>query len=796
MKKLSSVLSLLAGLAVLGLTLFGVFNLTRRPGIPREHLTRPIVGVDSRDIRRSTDLRFILSRKTIGDPVEIRFGPDGGPAVVRTVIVPYYSQTAFPLVFVLMGSVSLLAGFGVFLFKPREPRARIFYWLSLSFGAAVMIGGSSYGVQGRAVNVLPGVLFNFAYPMTVAVLLWFARSYAPPRRRIKPALFWAVPLAWGVFLCGAFLVSQLGPSIAAFRLRQQAIHVFRLYIVFMAVGSLVELARAFRHAATEEDRTQIKWYFIGLLAGLGPFLVFYQLPLALTDRPLLSEDFASIFFFLLPIFMAMAILQFRLLRVNIVFHRGLVYALFTVFVLCAYLFSVEALRRVFPRATAAGNALISVGAALAVALALSPGRRKVQDFVDRLFFRQAYDYRKAIQEFKAGAPSVIDAGRLVALFSETLTAVLPVDRVGVLVREARGEAGDIRLLGGLDGASAGKLLGLPLDATRPWARPGKVRGVEGLDFTREDVLEAAGLAVVMAMPRGAGTPAGLLAFGPKTSGHRFTKEDVDLIETLSGDLAVNLGRIRIQEQVIYERASREKSEELVRLKTEFISSVSHELRTPMTSLRGLSELLRSGKVGDEARREKLLGLMAGECGRLTRFLTNVLDFGKIEGDIKVYDMQGIALGPLVREVADLVREGQPDGDIRLAVEAPAGPVTVRADPDAVRQALLNLVDNALKYSPDRKEVTISLTAGPDSVTIAVRDRGMGIAAEDRERIFEAFFRSPRAVERSPAGVGLGLKIVTHIMAAHGGRVAVESEPGKGSVFSLVFPLPRSSGESG
>jgi signal transduction histidine kinase len=796
MKKLSSVLSLLAGLAVLGLALFGVFNLTRRPGIPREHLTRPIIGVDSHDIRRSTDLRFILSRKMIGDPVEIRFGPDGGPAVVRTVIVPYYSQTAFPLVFVLMGSVSLLAGFGVFLFKPREPRARIFYWLSLSFGAAVMIGGSSYGVQGRAVNVLPGVLFNFAYPMTVAVLLWFARSYAPPRRRIKPALFWAVPLAWGVFLCGAFLVSQRGPSIAAFRLRQQAIHVFRLYIVFMAVASLVELARAFRHAATEEDRTQIKWYFIGLLAGLGPFLVFYQLPLALTDRPLLSEDFASIFFFLLPIFMAMAILQFRLLRVNIVFHRGLVYALFTVFVLCAYLFSVEALRRVFPRATAAGNALISVGAALAVALALSPGRRKVQNFVDRLFFRQAYDYRQAIQEFQAGAPSVIDAGRLVALFSETLTAVLPVDRIGVLVREARGEAGDIRLLGGLDGASAGKLLGLPLDATRPWARPGKVRGVEGLDFTREDVLEAAGLAVVLTMPGGAGTPAGLLAFGPKTSGHRFTKEDIDLIETLSGDLAVNLGRIRIQEQVIYERASREKSEELVRLKTEFISSVSHELRTPMTSLRGLSELLRSGKVGDEARREKLLGLMAGECGRLTRFLTNVLDFGKIEGDVKVYDLRETALGPLVREVADLVREGQPDGDIRLAVEAPAGPVTVRADPDALRQALLNLVDNALKYSPDRKEVTVSLTADPDAITIAVRDRGMGIAAEDRDRIFEAFFRSPRAVETNPAGVGLGLKIVKHIMAAHGGRVAVESEPGKGSVFSLVFPLPRSSGGSG
>lgn len=786
MARRNFVLSLLAGLAVVGVTLFGLFNLSGRPGLPKEFLSRPIVGVDSVDFRRPTDLAFVLSRTRIGDEVEVRFGPDGGPAAVRTVLVPYYSQTAFPLVYVLMGGFSFLAGFGVFLFKPNEPRARIFYWLSLSFGAAVVIGGSNYGIQGRAVNVIPGILFNFAYPMTVAILLRFALSYAPPRR-IKPILFWALPAAWGVFLTGAFLLAQLGPSLAAFRVRKQAIHVFRIYIVLMAVAALVELGRAFRHAASEEDRTQIKWYLIGLLAGLGPFLAFYQLPLALTDRPLLSEDFATIFFFLLPIFMAMAILQFRLLRVNIVFHRGLVYALFTVFILCAYLFSVEALHRLFPRTTAAGNALISVAAILAVALAFSPGRKRVQDFVDKLFFRQAYDYRRAVQDFEAGATSVIDAGTLIALFTETLTALLQVDRVGVVIREATGGGGVTLLTSGLDKNAAAKLEELPLHCATPWARPGKIRGVDGLDLSREGLLETAGLALVRAMPRAAGTPDGLLAFGPKVSGHRFTKEDIELIETLSGALAVNLGRIRIQEQVIYERASREKSEELVRLKTEFISSVSHELRTPMTSLRGLSELLRSGRVAGEARREELLGLMAGECGRLTRFLTNVLDFGKIEGDAKNYDMKETDLGPLVKEVAELVRGGHPGGASRLGVEALGGPFIVRADPDAVRQALFNLVDNALKYSPDGTEVTVGLTAGPEDVTVAVRDRGMGIAVEERERIFEAFFRSPGAAEAHPAGVGLGLKIVKHIMAAHGGRVVVDSEPGRGSAFSLIFP---------
>ena len=215
----------------------------------------------------------------------------------------------------------------------------------------------------------------------------------------------------------------------------------------------------------------------------------------------------------------------------------------------------------------------------------------------------------------------------------------------------------------------------------------------------------------------------------------------------------------------------------------------------MTSLSGLSGLLRSDKIEDPATRQRLLGLMAGECGRLTRFLTNVLDYGKIEADAQTYTFRDVTLGQLVRDVVDLVRGSLEGEGTVIEIEAPDAPVMVRADPDAVRQALLNLIDNAVKYSPERKEVTVSLTDGPDAAVVAVKDRGIGIAPADRERIFEAFYRSPQAVEHDPTGVGLGLRIVSHIMAAHGGRVDVAGEPGQGSVFSLVFTrlVLRSSG---
>ncbi|MGB8959827.1 MAG: ATP-binding protein [Candidatus Aminicenantales bacterium] len=778
---------LLGGAAVFAITLFGLVNLTGRPGIRDEHLARPIVGVDAYEVRGPADIRFALSRKAIGEPIEIRFGPDGGPAVVRDVVIPYYSERSFPLALALMGGLSFLAGFVVLLFRPNDRRARIFYWLSLSFGAVVTIGGGTYGFQGRTAHLLPSSLFNIAYPFTLALLLWFARSYAPPRPRVRPVLFWAVPGLWAILLSSTFLVSELGPSIGAYRLREVFKQVFRFYVILAGVAALFEFARALRSTGSDEDRTQIKWYLIALAAGLGPFLAFNQLPLVLGDRPLLAEDFALFFFLLIPVFMVMAILQFRLLRVNVVFHRGLVYSILTVFTLGVFLLAVEGLRMIFPRATPTGDVVIMVGAAVLIAIFLSPGRRTIQDIVDKLFFRQSYDYRKAVQRFNAAAPAIIDADGLIALYSETVGRVLPTSGRGVLLRESGGEAEGPRRLYGLDPGAAEKIERLPPEGARIWARADRVRVTEDIDFTRGEALESAGAEVVLALPRGAGSPAGLLVFGPKLSGHRYTKEDIGLLETLAGELGVNLGRIRIQEAMIYERASREKSEELVRLKTEFISSVAHELRTPVTSLNGLSGLLRSGKIADPAKRERLLALLAGECGRLTRFLRNVLDFGQIEGEAKVYDLKETDLGPLVREVADLVRESQEEAGAAVRVDAPAAPVIVRADGDAVRQAVLNLLDNALKYSPERKEVTVSLSDGPAGVVIAVKDQGMGIELEERGRIFEAFFRSRRAVEHDPTGVGLGLRIVRHIMDAHGGRVELESAPGQGSVFRLVFP---------
>lgn len=792
-RRLSFFLRLAAGGVVLGLSLFGFANLLRRPdipwadlaraaGIPRENLASALVradGVEVRDPGNETDLFFVAARHAIGDELEFVFRHGGREAVVRGRLVAHYVRETFPLVFLLTGLAGFLIGFGVLFLRPDDPRARIFFWLSIVFSAAVMINGDWYGIQGKALNLVPGSLFLLAYAMTPVALLRFVRTFAPPGRGAASRLagLRIASVLIGAFFIGALAIAILRPSVEAFRLKKY-IPLFRLYFVALAAAAIFHLARAYRASPSREERSRIKWVFAGLAAGLGPFAVFYQLPRGLGAAPLLGEEAASAFFVLLPLALAVAIVKYRLLDIDLLINRSVVYSLLTMLTVAVYLLSVEALKRMSVRA--AGPAApepgwIPIGAAVTAAALFAPARRGIQALVDKALFRRSYDTRRAGLGFASAAQKTYHADELSRLLDAALNEALPVESVGLFVFDPAGIPPGILVRSGLDDETVSRLIALGPDA-------GALRAGQGLP--RDD------FDVAIPLPADEGSPAGWILAGRKKSGLEFTEEDLEFLRTLAVETAAALRRIRLLEQVVYERASREKAEELNRLKTEFISSVSHELRTPMTSLQGLSELLRSGRVRDESRRERLLELLAGECGRLSRFLNNVLDFGRIEQGVKRYDLRPADLRPIVAEVVDLARPAAAAEGVDLSVELPAGPAPAEVDPDAVRQALLNLVDNAVKYGTDGGRVVVRLSAGEPDAVLSVADGGPGIPLEDRERIFDAFFRSPAAARRRPQGVGLGLNIVKHIMDGHGGTVDLRSEPGEGTTFTLRFPKGR------
>lgn len=775
--------SLLAGAFALGLSLFGFSGLFGRPdipwdelaqetGIPDELLRGAAVRADGFAIRDlEFDLKFIVSRHRVGDLVEFVFFADGHEHVARAELVPYYFNRRLPLVYFLTGLVGFVIGFAVFLRRRDDPKARLLYWLCLAFSSAVVISGAWYGLQGRALHLVPGAFFYVCYALTPVILLKFSVSLTDRERLPGEPFLWGAGILFGAFFAGVLIVAFLVPSIRIFRLMAY-FWVFRLFFVVLGALALFVLYQSYREARTREARDRVRWVLYGIVVGLGPFLFFYQLPRALGLEGFLGEDVASAFFVLLPLSLSLAILKYKLLDLHVIVNKSLVYSLLTVVIVGVYMLSIEGLKQLVTVRTGAGRKWLSTAAAFIAAVAFAPARAWIQAVVDKAFYRRGYDFRRTVRDFAAAAERTFSAEDQLDLFSDALARALPVERFAAFIPAPADARFGSAIRRGIDDESAAALRDAP-SGPAPASAPAP--------------LARLGFETVLPVPAGDKDSPGWVLLGRKRSGLELTEEDRSLLETLAEELGAALRRVRLREEVVYERATREKLEELGRLKTEFISAVSHEIRTPMTSLRSISELLKSDRIADPARREKLLELMAGECGRLGRYLSNVLDFGKIEQDAKSYEFRETDLGPIVADAVEMARSGAGGTGLELAADLPGGPVRVRADGDAVRQALVNLLDNAIKYGREPKRVSVRLARVEGGAEIAVGDNGIGLAAADRDRVFEAFYRAPEAVRHDPKGVGLGLMIVKHIMDAHGGSVDVASEPGRGATFTLRFP---------
>jgi signal transduction histidine kinase len=236
--------------------------------------------------------------------------------------------------------------------------------------------------------------------------------------------------------------------------------------------------------------------------------------------------------------------------------------------------------------------------------------------------------------------------------------------------------------------------------------------------------------------------------------------------------------------------------EAVRLRSQFVSSVTHELKTPLTSIRMFAETLRLGRhSGPEAQRE-YLDTVVHETERLSRLINNVLDFARIERGEKTYQMAPADVGTAAKEAARAVAYPLSQGGYELETEIPDDLPMVEADSDALTQALLNLLSNAIKFSPEGGRIDLRVLREEGELLFQVQDRGWGIAPHERELIFRDFYRTPDADEEGVPGTGLGLSLVDHVAKAHGGRVEVESELGKGSTFTIRIPIHGSPAEEG
>jgi signal transduction histidine kinase len=227
---------------------------------------------------------------------------------------------------------------------------------------------------------------------------------------------------------------------------------------------------------------------------------------------------------------------------------------------------------------------------------------------------------------------------------------------------------------------------------------------------------------------------------------------------------------------------------LARLKSDFVSNVSHELRTPLSLIRLYAETLEMGRLSTTEKQHEYFRIIRKESERLSALINNILDFSRIEAGRKEYDLRETDMRELVHTTLDSYRyQIEQNGfafEEKIAEDVPP----LRVDREAVSRSLLNLVNNALKYSHDRKYIGVNLYRANGSVKLEVVDHGIGIPAEEQQKIFEKFYRVGDPLVHNTKGSGLGLSLVRHIVQAHGGQVFVDSAPGEGSKFTISLPV--------
>jgi signal transduction histidine kinase len=227
---------------------------------------------------------------------------------------------------------------------------------------------------------------------------------------------------------------------------------------------------------------------------------------------------------------------------------------------------------------------------------------------------------------------------------------------------------------------------------------------------------------------------------------------------------------------------------LARLKSDFVSNVSHELRTPLALIRLYAETLELGRITTKEKKQQYYRIIRKESERLTALINNILDFSRIEAGRKEYEFRETDIAELVRNTLDSYRYQIEQQGFAFEENIDPNLPVIPVDREAIARALVNLVNNALKYSTDEKFLGVKLYRENGVLKLEVLDHGIGIARRDQSKIFEKFYRTGDPLVHNTKGSGLGLSLVRHITQAHGGEIAVESTPGKGSKFTLSLPV--------
>lgn len=750
---------------------------------PELHIGDRLLEWNGHQVASSRHFELLVGFSSRGDTVNVRYLQDNRQHTAIVSLRPYYGLLSFALL-CIVATATFGLGVYVLLKKASDQRAMLLHGALVALSTVVIIAWPSFARSSR-LGSLSGFLFFASYAVLSGCFFLFSLRFPQPnivRLRlisIATVLFLTVLT---IILTIKFSVAQAPDSFLEYSRWKD---VFDYSVLLLLGGGMLSLGHSYIIAHSADHRKKLRWIFFGIAAGALPFLLFTKLPSLVAPAYEVHEHYTLPFLLAIPIAFVISFVRHKALDIDIVIRRTVQYGCVVVVLSFIYAAMVSILSYV----VAIAAPLISGFAAVSIAFLFEPVRRKVQTYVDKLFFRSTYDYRTAERDIVEKLKNSMDVSHLAGTLISEVERILKVERLAILML---GDDNRLRLFTHknfdtltharfFDSIGAAAFTkGLPI------ALPQEVESTARFEIGDGGVFQQAGVSVVVPMFDKRSQLLGLFVLGRKQSEAKYSAEDIDLLNNTVANASLAVERFQLQRTLIAKEAEAEKLKQINQLKSDFLSFVSHDLRTPLTSIRVFAELLHTQHDLRAEQANTYLRNIMGESDRLNRMVSTLLDAQMIESGVKKYRFEILDLCAVVEQVLDIMSYQLEKQGFQVSRNIPAHAVLVNGDRDALLEAFINVISNSMRFSAAVKQIDVSV--GKDSTLCWCRivDKGIGIRKEDIPRIFEKFYRAEGS-DHHEIGSGVGLSVVKHIMDAHRGSVKVESEFGKGSSFTLVFP---------
>lgn len=734
------------------------------------------------------EVRFLAQSRPIGSTIEIR----SEHATHRARLVPQLSRLHFTIVLVVGLTFFVV---NLLVFCPRVDRrpVRDFYWCTLLYGLALLVGGMYYpSGPGWSEWILPLVWLGCLAALPV---FFVHMSLTFPKRwdlldRYPGVMRALVILAAALFLWQAVgylrYVSDPGP--AAWQALLLPRTLAGIYLVAAVAAGCFVLYRSGRTLELSREREQTKWLLWGFTIGVTPYVFLRTLPGLVGISSRIPPELDRIFELAIPMAFTFAVVRYRFLDIDIIIRRSLIYGILAGVLAMVYLLVVTvAGQRLVERFPAYAMPIQTLAIAVPFVL-FGPTRRRIGGWVDRTFFQIRYNFSQALYTLEVALRRASSQEEIASVTQSFVAEQLGLQRAVVIARRRSstvlsGAGGQDTMALDLDrfeGPLAGtaELLASPNSTSRP--------DLETSTFPAT-LLEAG--ARILVPLRSEGRILGVIAIGDKRSERRFVQEDLQLLNRVRVEAQTALERVELVQIAAEETLEREKIQALEAMKSDFFARIAHDLRIPLTSIRWTVENLLDG-VGAptlDPRCAPQLQSVLASSKLLGRLMNNLLDLSRLDNPSHAMKTAEISLSEIVQEAVELVRPAGQTRGVRFHACLSSGLSPVAGDRDRIHEVLANLLENAVRYSPDQQTVEVALrSTGDGRQILTIRDHGPGLADEARNRIFDRFEQGAPSPYSKQLGFGLGLYIAREFMAAMRGSIEARNHPEGGACFECMF----------